>query len=170
MKNPIKNLLLAIILMTTTASFAAVKTFNVVDYGAVDSQQIVSTEAIQSAIDAAHDAGGGRVLFPTGFYVTGTLFLKSNVELFFEFRATLMGAETLDHYPELPMGTEERNFQKSLFYVRDAENISIIGTANSAINGRGYNFRNSGQRPKLFRIEYCKNVKIQNITFQNSGS
>ena len=38
-------------------------------------------ESIQKAIDAAHAKGGGRVVLEPGVHVTGTLFMKSHVEL-----------------------------------------------------------------------------------------
>lgn len=46
--------------------------FNVFDYGAIADGVTNDTVAIQSAIDAANDAGGGTVLLPAGTYLVST--------------------------------------------------------------------------------------------------
>ena len=45
--------------------------FNVEDYGAVHDGVTDDTAAIQAAINAAHDAGGGTVWLPGGVYIIG---------------------------------------------------------------------------------------------------
>jgi len=55
--------------------------FNVRDYGATGEGKALDTSAISVAIKAASSAGGGRVLFPPGTYLTGTFELLSNVQL-----------------------------------------------------------------------------------------
>jgi hypothetical protein len=59
-------------------------------YGAVGNGIKNSTAAIQKAIDACAKAGGGVVSFETGSYVTGALFLKSNVNLLIDKNVTLL--------------------------------------------------------------------------------
>lgn len=56
------------------------KVFNICDYGAKYCDK-VQTKAIQTAIDDCFLAGGGRVLIPSGVYLTGGLRLRSGVEL-----------------------------------------------------------------------------------------
>ena len=58
--------------------------FNVRAYGALGDGTHLDTEAIQATINASSDNGGGTVLVPSGHYLTGTLFLKSNVNLHVE--------------------------------------------------------------------------------------
>ena len=55
--------------------------FNGRDYGATGEGKALDTSAISVAIKAASSAGGGRVLFPPGTYLTGTFELLSNVQL-----------------------------------------------------------------------------------------
>lgn len=61
-------------------------------YGACGDGTTKDTEAIQAAIDACAQAGGGTVVAPAGTYVTGTLFLRSHVTLHLEAGATLLGS------------------------------------------------------------------------------
>lgn len=57
------------------------QTFNVLDYGAVADGTTDNSAAFARAVDACHNAGGGRVLVPKGRFLTGPIHLKSNVNL-----------------------------------------------------------------------------------------
>ena len=49
------------------------------DFGAKNDTTFISTKEIQNAIDKCASTGGGVVKFLPGVYVTGSLFIKSNV-------------------------------------------------------------------------------------------
>ena len=66
--------------------------FNIKNYGARNDTTVLSTHALQQAIDACTDAGGGRVVVPAGIYKIGTIQLKSHVHLYLEQGATLFGS------------------------------------------------------------------------------
>ena len=55
--------------------------YDILSYGAVADGATLCTAAIQAAIDACHQNGGGTVEVPAGTFKTGTLWLKSHVEL-----------------------------------------------------------------------------------------
>ena len=65
--------------------------FNVLDYYAIPDGVTKCTDAIQAAIDRCSEKGG-RVIFPPGKYLSGTLRLRSNVELHLESGATLISS------------------------------------------------------------------------------
>jgi polygalacturonase len=68
-------------------------TYNVIDFGAAGDGQANDAAAIQRAIDACTAAGGGTVLLPAGkTFRSGTIALKSNVELHVEGGARLAGS------------------------------------------------------------------------------
>ncbi|MCK0188950.1 glycosyl hydrolase family 28 protein [Arenibacter sp. F20364] len=146
------------------------QTYYILDYGAKDSHADLSTKAIQAAIDACSKNGKGTVIIPKGTYVTGTLFLKSNATIKMEAYSELFGSSSLEDYAEVPIATEEPHFSKCLFYAHGVENINIIGHQRSEINGKGYMFKLSPERPKLFRIENSKNIEFDNAIINNSGS
>jgi polygalacturonase len=54
--------------------------FKVKDYGAVGDGAHLDTPAINKAIDAAANTGGGTVLLPAGTYLSGSIHLKSNIQ------------------------------------------------------------------------------------------
>ena len=66
--------------------------FDVRAFGAKGDGVSKDTSAIQQAIDAAHEAGGGEVLLVAGTYLSGSLFLKSNVDFHLAAGATLKGS------------------------------------------------------------------------------
>jgi hypothetical protein len=61
--------------------FSLAQDYNILDFGAQADGQTLNTAVIQSAIDAAHKKGGGRVIVPAGRFLTGALQMKSGVEL-----------------------------------------------------------------------------------------
>lgn len=113
-----------------TAGTLLAAEYNIVDFGAVRGQ--LSTTAIQKAVDACFSAGGGRVLVPTGTFITGSIILKSNVSLYLENGAELLGSENMQDYKVL-------NGKKyGMVYCEDAFNVAISGTG--TINGNGTRF------------------------------
>ena len=77
------------------------KIFNTANYGAVNDTTVVNTVAIQKTIDACAAKGGGIVVFKPGNYVSGSLFIKSNVQLRIDKGVTLLGSQNFDDYPEI---------------------------------------------------------------------
>ena len=76
--------------------------YNILNFGAVGDGIHNDTQAIQAAIDACRQNGGGRVLLPGGkTYRAGVLLLCSHLELHLEMGAVLMGSSQLSDY-QLP--------------------------------------------------------------------
>ena len=68
------------------------KNYNIMAYGAAADGQTNCREAIQKAIDHCNENGGGRVVVPAGKYLSGTIILKSNVDLQLENGAVLISS------------------------------------------------------------------------------
>ena len=66
------NKTVAFLLTVLLSSAAGAKDYVITDFGAVSDTTVLSTEAIQQAIDRCSEAGGGRVVVPAGMYMTGT--------------------------------------------------------------------------------------------------
>ena len=66
--------------------------FNVRAFGAKGDGAAKDTAAIQRAVDAAHAAGGGRVVLDAGTYLSGTIWLKDGVELHLAKGAVVKGS------------------------------------------------------------------------------
>ncbi|MBL9214742.1 MAG: glycoside hydrolase family 88 protein [Opitutaceae bacterium] len=88
-----------------------------------------ATAAIQAAIDACAQAGGGRVVVPAGEWPTAALRLRSNVNLHVSAGATLRWVFAPERYPLVYTrweGVECMNYSAFL-YAADEENIAITG-------------------------------------------
>ena len=113
--------------------------YNVKDYGAVTDGKTNCASAIQAAVDAAHQAGGGVVLLPAGRYFSGSVLLKSNVELRLETGAVLISS--LNEADILPFPSSQSEgpidgWNGGFFLgARDAENITLSGQG--IIDGQG---------------------------------
>ncbi|WP_373517430.1 glycoside hydrolase family 28 protein [Pricia sp.] len=176
----------------------AKKVYDIVDYGAVADGKTMNTEAIQAAIDAAHKRKkGGRVLFPKGTFLSGSIEMRSNVDLYLEAGAVLLGSTNPNDYKA--MTTEGRpsspknddNSQLALVLANKADNIFLSGKGLIDGQGRGlalnidslhpagvkidpnyseHRMRPSETvRPKLFRFSQCKQVKITDLEIKNGA-
>lgn len=120
-------------------SFATVPgtEFSVADYGAVADGKTLATEAIQKTIDAAAETGGGKVIFPAGTYLSGALFVKSNVELNITEGAVIQAIQDNSHYPRLltRIAGIEMKWPAALINVYDESNVRITGKG--VIDGNG---------------------------------
>ncbi len=179
------------------------RTFDIRDYGAVqckwdaDKQQ-KSTDAIGKAIEACHQAGGGKVLIPAGDWITGAIHLKSHVNLYIAEGAVVHFSNDLKDY--LPMvhirseGVECYNYSP-LIYAPHTENIAITGKGTFHGHGRWWwswfkkNYRMDrskaskvalkdrpfgkgagleGMRPSFIMPWKSKNILIEGITLIES--
>jgi polygalacturonase len=105
--------------------------FSITDFGARGDGQTNCKPAFDQAIQACHEASGGRVVVPAGqWLVRGPIHLKSGVNLHVEKGAVIRFSTEPDDYmpPVLTRfeGNELMNFSP-LIYALDQENIAITG-------------------------------------------
>ena len=103
-------------------------TYNVIDFGAVPDGKTLNTQAIQNTIDVAYKNGGGRVVFPEGRFLSGSIVLKNGVELYLDGEATLLGSTNPVHYKEM-------NNWRALILAENDSKIAIKGKG--TIDGQG---------------------------------
>ena len=112
--------------------------FNIVDYGAVEGGTSKVTAAIQKAIDACHEAGGGSVIIPEGEWLTGAIKMKSFVNLHVSKGAVVKFTQEFEDY--LPVvftrweGMECYNYAAPI-YGYGLRNIAITGEG--LLDGQG---------------------------------
>ncbi|TVY08107.1 glycoside hydrolase family 28 protein [Paenibacillus cremeus] len=151
-------------------------TFNIIDFGAVGDAVTLNTHSIQAAIDACTETGGGTVLVPQGEFLTGTIMLKSNVELHLAATARIISSmEEQDFDPDVNIG------RRGLICARHANNISVTGLG--TIDGQGPRFLEEDDfqgdhvllplqefRPKLVDLEGCFDVLFRDVTLWRASS
>ncbi len=114
------------------------RVFDVRDYGAVDDGSTLNTRAFRQAVEACHRQGGGMVWVPAGTWLTGSVHLRSNVNL-------RLGKDALVRFSTRPAdylpvvftrweGVECYNYSP-LIYAHDCANIAVTGEG--AFDGQG---------------------------------
>lgn len=142
-------------MLLVTAALKA-QTFNILDYGAKPGQK--STMAIQKAVNACHEAGGGTVVVPAGKFITGTIELKSYVHLQLQQGSILEGSLDLSDYSE--------SFRRNgIFYCYDAEEVSVTGPG--VIHARGKEFLDTTKNHVY--DEFDKSVVRQGEDYMPAG-
>ena len=155
--------------------------YNVLDYGARGDGKTNNTKSINYAIDNAEKNGGGTVYFPPGDYLTFTIHLKSNITLYLDNGATLIGDKEVDgigyDLPEQPKWYSKFQdfghsyWKNSLIYGDSLHDIAIIGQG--MIWGKGLYTHDKpdikGSGNKAIGLKNCNNVTIRDISILHGG-
>lgn len=114
------------------------KSFPAGKFGLKNDTTLLSTEALQKAIDACHRSGGGTVEIPKGSYRIGAIYLKSNVNLHLSKGTMLIASENIDHYPErhTRVAGIEMVWPAAVINILDAENASVSGEGTIDCRGK----------------------------------
>ena len=170
-----KVLLVSFVLLffisTVTNGFVK-NTYNILDFKAKPDGKTSCTQSIQNAVDKCAQSGGGVVHFPAGTWLTGTIYLESNVTLWLDSGCLLLGSREKKDYGgsrEL-RGTESEMFSYwAIIAGKNLKNIAIRGQG--TIDGQGSNFKyKNGQRPKNIYLENCSDVLVEGVSLRNAGS
>ncbi len=154
-----------------------VSTFNVREHGAAGDGETLDSAAIQAAIDACAEQGGGTVYLPAGQYHSGSLFLRNDITLHLDAGAALLGSENPEDYPVIHSRWEgiHQDTHAPLIGGEHLHNIAITGRG--TVNGRGgvwWKAKNENTlahpRPRLVSFSGCSNVLVEGITAINSPS
>lgn len=165
------------------AAQVSAEVFDVKKYGAVGDGKAIETPAVNKAIDAAADAGGGTVYFPAGAYACFSIHLKSNISLHLDQGATILAAspgeqggydpaeqnEWGDKYKYQDFG--HSHWHNSLIWGDNVQNISIFGPGMIRGKGliRGEPRGQQGAGNKAIALKLCRNVIIRDVTFLTCG-
>jgi len=115
------------------------KDFLVTDYGAVGDGKTKNTQAFKEAIEACSKSGGGRVMVPEGTFLTGAIYLESNVNLHLADSAKILFSRDSSDYPIVFTrweGMECMNYS-AFIYAYEEENIAVTG--NGILDGNANN-------------------------------
>lgn len=125
-----KHILLFLLLLCGSAAWGQ-RVYNITDYGAISDTTQLSTVAIQKAIDDCAAHGGGTVWVPAGNYLSGTVLLKSYVNLHLDAGATIYASRRIEDFS---------NFARKVGAADNAEAEMLIGAVNArdiSITGQG---------------------------------
>ena len=165
--------------------------FDVRRYGAKGDGATIDTPAINAAIDAAANVGGGTVVFPAGVYACYSIHLKSNVALFLQQGATILaaptpydGATSGGYDAAEPQGAWEpyqdyglNHWHNSLIWGENIHDFGIFGPG--LIWGKGLsrghdekalpNTTAPGVANKAIALKNCRNVILSDFSILQGG-
>lgn len=155
--------------------------YNIEDYGAAGDGATDDAVAIQKAIDACSEAGGGRVVVPSGkTFLCGPIRLKSNVDLHLRPNSVLLANPDESIYKESAFGANEG---EGMMWIsaKDINNLSITG--HGRIDGNGIAFMGDelddsyelkpvttfDPRPHVLTLIGVEKLTIRDVTIGNSA-
>ncbi len=133
--------------------------YNIKDYGAKEGLFYNNRTAIQSAIDTCSQNGGGRVVIPNGYYLTGPISLKSDVDLHLEDNAFLQFTKSKEEYPLLWTDYEGQKRIRALSPISAFNQKNIAITGKGVIDGNGFLWRGI-KKFKLTEKEFERCLKL----------
>lgn len=176
------KLKLLFLILAVLAIDASANQYKVTDFGAKGDGKTIDSDAINKAIEAAAQAGGGTVYFPAGVYASYSIRLKSHISLYLEQGATILAAEPQGDIgydaPEPNKWGDSLHYQdfghshwhNSLIWGEDMVNISILGPG--TIYGKGLTREGPHRSPignKAIALKNCRNVILKDFTILYGG-
>lgn len=118
-----------------------VRAVDIRDFGGVGDGVTLNSEAFAKAIDALTEVGGGRLVVPTGVWLTGPITLKDNIDLHIRPDAVLLFSTDRDLYPIVETVFEGLDTKRCISPINavGAKNIAITG--GGTIDGNGDSWR-----------------------------
>lgn len=190
------------LLFTSVITFSCIAAqanswLSIKDFGAKGDGKTVDSKAINDAIDAAAQNGGGTVLLPAGTFLSYSIRLKSNISLYLDQGCILLAADSASggrydnpepnewgdklHYQDYG----HRHWHNSLIWGENLENISILGPGliygkglsrgfyrterweRIGVNAGPYMWEGGGN--KAIALKLCRNVILKDFTILMGG-
>jgi len=159
------------------------KKYVVTSYGVDNYSTEVQTEKIQAVIDLAARQGGGVIVIPRGFVVSGSLFFKPGTHLYIEEGGELRGSDRIRNFELVKTRIEgqTRLYFAALVNADGCDGFTIAGKGTINGNGQAYweefwirrKFNREctnvdAMRPRNVYISNSKNVTVQDVRIINS--
>ncbi|MGY4385749.1 polygalacturonase [Pedobacter sp. UYP24] len=188
MKIHLSILSLLTIALTSISFSATAKDYPASYFGIQGGGTILNTRSIQYGIDYISLNGGGKLIFPSGKYLTGCIHLKSDVTIHLDKGAVLLGSVNPFDYDRQNTAFDH-NFNTSLALILGLNQHNIGITGKGIIDGQGkelaanvgellrkglekggsINRPDEDRRPMIINLFGCENVTVKNITLKNSA-
>jgi hypothetical protein len=146
-----------------------------------NSGKTLSTGSIQKAIDEC--AALNKILFfPAGVYLTGTLNLRTNSNIYLDAGAVILGSSDRKDYPqdegfnEADQVNDPEHYSNKgwkmtysrLILIGETENVKLWGRG--IIDGQGSKLRPQGKPANLIRVRNSKNILVEGLLLRDPAA
>jgi polygalacturonase len=176
-----KKILTIVLACISLFAKAGQKEYNILDYGAIGNGKTDDAKAIQMAIDAASDKGGGRVIIPSGHtFLCSPFNLRSNIQFEVEVNAVLLANPDENVYTKSAF---RENKGEGTIWIGGEKLVNVTICGGGTIDGNGISFMGKelddayelkpfniiDPRPHLLTIVGGQNIRIRDLTIKNSA-
>ena len=142
--------------------------YNIKDYGAIAGGMVSNTQAFAEAIRAAC-VSGGKVIVPSGIWLTGPITLLSNVELHLEDNSVILFSKNKEEYPMIVTDYEGIRRIRTISQINAEGQHDISITGSGVIDGNGHLWRPVKQFKTTQRQWNALLEKSQYVIDSNEG-
>jgi polygalacturonase len=154
--------------------------FDVRDYGAKGDGATQDTAAIQKALNECGKAGGGIVRFSAGVYLSRSISLRSKTTIELDAGATLLASTNQNDFMKMPGVWFKAGGNDFIPFIHGSDLSDVTFSGGGVIDGSGAVWWGEAEkarervpgytlpRPNLIVLQRCRNVRMENITLQNS--
>ena len=176
-----RNILLISILLTFFIGLQAQETtvYNASKFGIRSDGITMNTRSIQKALDWISDNGGGTLRFWVGRYLTGSIHLRSNVNIDLQEGAILVGSTNPYDYDKvagcyaLVIGEKISNLQITGKGMIEGNGRELANNFTAAVHAGiikdALKYDRVSSRPRLLYLRECQRIKVEGITLKNAA-
>ena len=157
------------------------KVFDVRQFGAKGDGKTLDTAAIQKALDECGKAAGGTVKFSPGIYLSQPITIRTKTTVLLDAGATLLASTNQSDFMKMPGDWLKAKSGGDFIPLISGKNLTDVTlTGKGTIDGNGAVWWEEAEkarqkvsgytlpRPNLIVLNRCKNVRLENLTVQNS--
>lgn len=170
----------ALVAALCAGNACAQKIFDVRDYGAKGDGSTLDTKAIQKALDDCGNTGGGTVRFSAGTYLSQPIQIRTKTTVELDPGATLQATTNQLDFMKTPGVWYKAPKGSFTPFISGKDLTDVTFTGGGTIDGGGSAWWGEAElarervpgytlpRPNLVVLQRCQNVRMENITLQNS--